>query len=531
MPIKAQSADGSIHEFPDDTKPDVVDRAMKQYAQEKTTTAAPTETPKAETPSRTWPEVGMSAIKNAPSSAIEFGKSMAYPVMHPLETANTLLHDLPLGAAEKAGMIDQGGEYSGKLDKIGGFFKDRYGGVENIKNTLATDPVGAAADAATVLSGGGGLAARAPGIVGRVGEVASTAGRMVDPLSAVSAGVRGAGQVGSEMIGGMMTHTGGKSLRAAAEAGYEGGEAAKVFQANMRGAEPLENVVADARNAVRKIRQERGAEYREGMTGVGADKTVLDFGKIDDALIDVANVKTYKGQNISPKTQEIRTEIAQEIQNWRSLNPAEYHTAEGIDALKQKIGDIRDATPFATPQRVVADRAYQAIRQTIVDQVPEYAKVMKGYEEASKQIKELERALSLDPKASIDTALRKLQSVLRDNVNTNYGQRAKLAEFLVNAGAPNLMEKLAGQALSTWTPRGLAKLVGTEILATGAGALGAGTALGAAGAGALALPLMSPRLMGEASYYTGKAAAHAPPREVAQGAYQLGRGPLAGSGP
>jgi len=33
MPIRAQAADGSIHEFPDGTKPDVVDRAMKAYAQ------------------------------------------------------------------------------------------------------------------------------------------------------------------------------------------------------------------------------------------------------------------------------------------------------------------------------------------------------------------------------------------------------------------------------------------------------------------------------------------------------------------
>jgi hypothetical protein len=32
MPIKAESADGVIHEFPDETAPDVVDKAMKQYA-------------------------------------------------------------------------------------------------------------------------------------------------------------------------------------------------------------------------------------------------------------------------------------------------------------------------------------------------------------------------------------------------------------------------------------------------------------------------------------------------------------------
>lgn len=51
---------------------------------------------------------------------------------------------------------------------------------------------------------------------------------------------------------------------------------------------------------------------------------------------------------------------------------------------------------------------------------------MKNYENASNLIREIEKTLSLNPKASIDTALRKLQSVMRDNVNTNYGKRGDL---------------------------------------------------------------------------------------------------------
>lgn len=42
MPIRTQSADGITHEFPDDTKPEVVDKAMKDYAEtqrDKSTTA------------------------------------------------------------------------------------------------------------------------------------------------------------------------------------------------------------------------------------------------------------------------------------------------------------------------------------------------------------------------------------------------------------------------------------------------------------------------------------------------------------
>jgi hypothetical protein len=41
MPIRAQAADGSIHEFPDDTQPAVVDTAMKQYAMSAPSKSAP----------------------------------------------------------------------------------------------------------------------------------------------------------------------------------------------------------------------------------------------------------------------------------------------------------------------------------------------------------------------------------------------------------------------------------------------------------------------------------------------------------
>ncbi len=102
---------------------------------------------------------------------------------------------------------------------------------------------------------------------------------------------------------------------------------------------------------------------------------------------------------------------------------------------------------------------------------------MKGYEEASNQIKEIERTLSLNPNATIDTSLRKLQSVLRDNVNTSYGRRGELAEYLMNVGAPNLMERLAGQSLKSPFARGLGRLIAQGIV-HGTAAMAGHAALG-----------------------------------------------------
>jgi hypothetical protein len=122
---------------------------------------------------------------------------------------------------------------------------------------------------------------------------------------------------------------------------------------------------------------------------------------------------------------------------------------------------------------------------------------MKNYTEASEQIKEIERALSLGKTASADTAMRKLQSLMRNNVNTNYGQRLELAKQLETMGGNELMPALAGQALNQFTPRGLQRGASP---ATAYLAYGAGGPIGAA----VDLAASSPRLVGEAAYKYGQ---------------------------
>lgn len=455
-----------------------------------------------------WSDVGSQALSNAPGSAVQFAKNMVQPILHPIETAENI-GKVGSGLAGQLG-VQMGGpdpEADQAWDQFKGFFKDRYGSVEGFKKALATDPVGVLGDASMVLSGGETALARAPGIVGKVGEVAGAAGRALDPLSAVA-------KPAAALLPhaqGWTTGMGSAPFKTAMEAGREGGDAASAFRAHMTGAAPMEEAVSDARAALGQLRKERGDLYQKGMAGVGADKTILSWNDVDTALADMDRVAVYKGQSLSPSTEAIRNKITSTIDEWKNLQASEFWTPEGFDALKKKVGDLRDATQFGTPERRVADQAYQAIRKTIVDQAPEYAGVMKGYEEASKQLQEIERTLSLKPGASIDTALRKLQSTLRNNVNTNYGKRTELANFLVSSGATNLLHKLAGQALSTWQPRGIARgvVAGADLPAIGA-ALASGH-IGAAAGAAASLPLMSPRLMGEAAYGAGKVQRHKEP--------------------
>lgn len=309
-----------------------------------------------------------------------------------------------------------------------------------------------------------------------------------------SAAAAGAGKAVLQAIGGLGTHTGEDSLRTAYTAGVKGGSAGQTFRDQLRGNADPNEVIADAKNALSQMRQQKNSDYRAGMTGVNKDPTILDFSDVDSAIQRMNSVKAFKGKELSPATAGVRSDISKTIDEWRQLDPAEYHTPAGFDALKQSIGEIRDSLPFNTPQRLIAEQVYNSIRNTITKQAPHYADVMKGYEAASNQINEIEKTLSLGKKASADTALRKLQSVMRNNVNTNYGRRAELAQTLADNGAPNLMEKLAGQANASWMPRGLGKVVAPLV----AGSVYINPYAAAA------LPFMSPRLMAEAAHALGR---------------------------
>jgi hypothetical protein len=479
-----------------------------------------------------WADVAKQAPGNIASSGGRFLKDLTHPIMHPMQTVEDLGR-AGLGAVEKTGITPHQ-ESVPYADAIGKFFKDRYGSIDNLKKTIATDPIGFISDISSVLSGGESAMARAPGIVGRAGEALGKASRATDPLSYLSLTGKGVAKVGEHVIGDLGTHTGIEPMKYAAKAGYLGGQPNEAFLSNLRGQAPTADTVDEARMAVKKLRDQRKAAYLSGTGSVLQDPTILDFNKIDYALSSASDIKTYSGrggmgptQDLSPSTSKIRKRMADAVENWRTLDPNEFHTVEGFDALKQQLGDIRDDTEYGTPERVAADRIYNSVRRSITDQAPEYAKVMKGYEEASDQIRELERVLSLHPDKDIDPALRKLQSTLRDNVSTAYGRRKELAEFLVNAGAPNLMYKLSGQALQPTFARSMGRIgasLAAEMAVMGAGFAHSGpTGLAM---GAATLPFMSPRLMGEVANKAGMASRPfkvIPPRTAARSVFQAGR--------
>ncbi len=474
-----------------------------------------------------WGDVARGAVANAGPSAKQFGSDMMSMVAHPIETAQNI-GNLAQGVAEKIIPGEQSHEVY--ANAVGKFFADRYGGVDNVKRTMATDPVGFLADLSTVLTGGEFAAARAPGVIGTAARAAGTVGRAVDPISTVAkvakATGRGVGNVVSAATG-VSTGAGGEAIRTAAKAGFAGGEASKTFTQNMRGSVPMEDVIAQAKGGLQAIRDERQAAYRAGMGDLSKDTTVLDFNKIDRALAATKPIKSFKGVSLQPSASATTQEIASVLDQWRKLPANDFHTAEGFDALKQRLGDIRDSAERGSPAEAIATQVYNIVKGQIVQQAPQYAKTMGAYAQASDLIKEIEGTLSLNRKARVDTQLRKLQSVMRDGVATNYGKRLDLVKLLKEKGATHILEALAGQALHGLEPRGLARAA-----AAAAGGVGVATHMGLMMNPATAAPLLgtlaasSPRLVGEAAHAGGKAArglSNLPARAALRTGYQARR--------
>lgn len=335
------------------------------------------------------------------------------------------------------------------------------------------------------------------------------AGRMVGSMAspaAYSKGAELAGKAagfGAKHVLGWRTGAGAQSVEEAYKAGKEGGPGAQAFVDQMRGNAPSSDVVDAARDAVAQLRAERGAAYRAGIGNtIKNDATVLDFAPVNDAITKTSDIGAFKGVSTIPGAQKVREKISELVNQWQSLDPAEYHTPEGMDALKQAVwnlrydGELSSVAGPGKPGAKILDAVGNAIKGQIVKQAPGYADVMKDYQTASEELKEIEGTLSLNPKARVDTSLRKLQSIMRNNANTNYGARAELGQRLQDAGDGTLMPGIAGQMMSAKLPRGLS---GPEA--------GIEASMAVMSGHPHLLPALlasSPRLIGEAAYGAGR---------------------------
>ncbi|MDA4120465.1 MAG: hypothetical protein OK436_07760, partial [Thaumarchaeota archaeon] len=270
--------------------------------------------------SQSWGDVGKGAMHNFMPSLGRAAKDMVQPIIHPIDTMKSM-KNLGMGLLEKMpqmGEVDQMGEatppgrgsHEQYPEAVGKFLADRYGGMENLKKTMKEDPAGFLMDVSTLLSGGETALARAPGVLGKVGEIAGTTSRVTNPLVGPAKTVAwGAEKIAPGLIGDMATHTGADSLIEATKAGYHGGSAQEKLIAQMTGTAPASDVRTEALKGIEGMQKSRRDAYQADIGPILQDPTVLDFRKVDQAFRDVSGVKTFKGQTIAP-TSSVRKAMA-----------------------------------------------------------------------------------------------------------------------------------------------------------------------------------------------------------------------------
>jgi len=214
--------DGTTHVYknaPDDITPkSVYDRAAQEFSGKKIknidggrgAVAAPAAD---RTPMQ---YLGETASNIIPSGAAMIG-GMYEAVTNPVETAkglglaayggarNVAEYALPTEAfdviksVENPELAQQAVQVA---NAIGGIYKERYGSVNQLLDTIRTDPVGAAADLSAVLSLGAGTATKLPVVSGAL----RTAARVTDPIAEVAGRtVGGAARLGAAGINRMAT--------------------------------------------------------------------------------------------------------------------------------------------------------------------------------------------------------------------------------------------------------------------------------------------------------------------------------------
>lgn len=236
----------------------------------------------------------------------------------------------------------------------------------------------------------------------------------------------------------------------------------------LRGKISGEEIVDSARNALVQIKDARGAAYQSKLAEVEAVTGKLNIQPISDKVYDLAARYNVKIDPVTLKVDTSRVamgktgrkdieDIFDTLVSW-GKDPKDM-TPTGLDTLKRQLDDFYSDSSQA---RQFVSSLRDTVRKTIVDQVPAYGEMTKGYSEATKIIKDIEADLMLrkqgmSGRVTADKTLRRLMSSMRDN----FELRKDLVDILGKKGDADLSGMIAGYSQSAVLPRGLAGVAPT----------------------------------------------------------------------
>ncbi len=499
-----------------------------------------------------WGEtLGGAAVNLVPSTYREI-KGIGEAIADPVGTATTVAQ---LGGGLLS-MMGVGDFDQSTARALGQYYANKYGSMEGFKKELSENPASVLGDVAVVFSGGAagaakvGIPAKLTTQIARMGPTATKvatfaaeAAKNVDPITALTnivakgapAAARVAGTAAGRVASGAFgTSTGGgaDAVREAAKVGFGRSvagaptEASDAFLSAMRNpGTSTDDLVKLAQEGVANLRQQASQRYTDAMARFGRNPVPLDIGNVQRRMLNIKpkSYDTWVGtKGPRPSDHQAWETMNQFVEDYAAKSAADPSLLAplAMDQFKQDLYDVGSKVGGAYDRDAarIAGTAYRGVKDELIKHDPVYANTMKDYERAANEAKQLETTFGLaaarGKTPNLESAGRKLTSIFRNNVNTNYGGRTEQARRLTELDpSGRLFPSLAGQSLSSWLPRGIQG----GIARAGAGAGITGMALDAlpmaldvpgylSGYNLAALPASSPRLIGEAAYYGGRGA-------------------------
>lgn len=284
-------------------------------------------------------------------------------------------------------------------------------------------------------------------------------------LSALSKGV---GYVAKPLLG-KMSGVGKSAIDEALQSGAKSAneinplKSATAFDKALRGQITGEEVVDNARSALNQLKESRATAYQNKLQQITAQQGNIDTRPIKGELQTMMNRYNVKVDPVTGKIDTSRIamgktgandvkEIVEKVSSWGS-QPGD-NTAIGLDTLKRQLDDFYSDSSQA---RQFVAQMRDMVKSTIVNNIPMYDDMTKGYSEATKLIKDIESGLmmrkqGMSGRITADQTLKRLTSAMNDNQE----MRKELVELLGTQGNKDLTGQVAGLNMNTPVPRGLA---------------------------------------------------------------------------
>ena len=421
---------------------------------------------------RSFSDVPGEALANVGTSAANFYKGLITAITNPVQTATGIL-DVGAGALQNmlpkelvnlVDQIDTNPEASKRAvqmaNSVGGMFKDRYGSVEALKNTLATDPVGAAADLSTLFSGGASATAR---LAPAASKVMGTAAKFTNPLAPVTAaanyglalGAKGAGNVVDAIKGESAANRAGSIVRnALTEEGRapQNLAAAQNALANARPDMTVRQALADVTspqvqylgktveaktapgNAL-AVQQAQEANRMAQLQGVTPDLQAAELARTN-ASKSLYNAATLPLTpiNTAPLTQQVDAILAANPGNTKLVSALEQvktglQASSSAEQVSSVLDNLKDLISSKDNKFIVSNLV--DVKKTIEQALPGYERAQQAFAAAS-------------PPVNQAKVLGAMQDVLTQSLGT--GERAGPFMTALGRGETALLKKATGAA-------------------------------------------------------------------------------------